>query len=194
MSANLGGLGNLFGGLQGCRNWFAVFTLPRHEKRVREHFCVREIENFLPLLHAKPQWKVESKKVLQLPLFSNYIFVRMGRNDRSSVLAVPGVLSIVGGGRESASVSDAYIEFLRDGLRHGRIEAHPYLTSGTKVRIHSGILAGTEGILLRQKNNCRVVLTLEMIMRSMKVEVQLEDIEPVDPVSRGDLYPVAHVA
>lgn len=179
---------------QSPRNWFAVFTLPRHEKRVQEHLSAREIEHFLPLLQAQRRWKDGSRRVLQLPLFSNYIFVRIGRQGRLPLLAVPGVLSIVGGGRESASVPESYIEFLRDGLRHGRIEAHPYLTSGSRVRIRSGIMAGTEGILLRQKGSFRVVLTLEMIMKSIRVEVQMQDIEPVDPASCGELSCVAYAA
>ncbi len=193
MSASLGYSDDNFRELQANRNWFAVFTVPRHEKRVQEHLCVREIENFLPLFQAQRRWKDGSKRMLQLPLFPNYIFVRIGRDVRSPVLAVPGVVSIVGGGRDSASVSESYIEFLREGLRQGRIEAHPYLTSGTRVRIRSGILAGMEGILLHHKNGFRVVLTLEMIMKSMRVEVQIEDIEPVDPAS-CDLSRLAHAA
>lgn len=194
MSAGFDHLDDASHTLQSPRNWFAVFTLPRHEKRVQEHLSAREIEHFLPLLQAQRRWKDGSKRVLQLPLFSNYIFVRIGRQGRLPLLAVPGVLSIVGGGRESASVPESYIEFLRDGLRHGRIEAHPYLTSGSRVRIRSGIMAGTEGILLRQKSSFRVVLTLEMIMKSIRVEVQMEDIEPVEPASCGELSCVAHAA
>jgi transcription antitermination factor NusG len=99
------------------------------------------------------------------------------------VLAIPGVISIVGGGRESLSVPDSYIHFLREGLRQGKIELHPYLTSGARVRIRSGVMAGMEGILLRKKNDFRVVLTLEMIMKSVKVEVEMDDIEPVGGTS-----------
>lgn len=127
-------------------------------------------------------------------LVSNYIFVRIGREGRSPVLGVPGVVSIVGGGRESATVSESYIEFLREELRHGKIEAHPYLTTGTRVRIRSGLLVGMEGILLHQKNSFRVALTLEMIMRSIRVEAQMDDIEPVNPVSCGNLSRTAHAA
>ncbi|MBZ5524603.1 MAG: hypothetical protein LAP21_20380 [Acidobacteriia bacterium] len=166
-----------------AKSWFAVFTAPRHEKRVEEHFRVRGIESFLPLCQMQRQWKDGSKGLLQLPLFSSYIFVRIGCGGRVPVLAIPGVISIVGGGRESSSIPDSYIHFLREGLRQGKITPHPYLASGTRVRIRSGVMAGMEGILLRNKNDFRVVLTLEMIMKSVRVEVEMDNIEPVGRAS-----------
>jgi transcription antitermination factor NusG len=172
-----------------AKNWFAVFTIPRHEKRVQEHFRVREIECFLPLFHAEHRWKDGSKHILQLPLFASYIFVRIDRAGRGSVLDVPGVISIVGSGRSSWSVPDAYISFLCEGLRQGRIEPHPCLTEGTRVRIRSGPMAGIEGVLLRTKNNFRVVVTLELIMKSVRVEVEMNDIEPIVPVSSSYRVP-----
>jgi transcription antitermination factor NusG len=177
-----------------ARNWFAVFTAPRHEKRVEEHFRARGIESFLPLGLMRRRWKDGSRGIVQIPFFPNYIFVRIGRGGRVPVLEVPGVLSIVGGGRESVSVPESYVHFLQQGLVRGKIEPHPYLTSGTKVRICSGMMAGMEGILLRKKNDFRVVLTLEMIMKSVKVEVQLDEIEPVGPASYAQLFEVAEIA
>src|SRR4051794_35950479 len=183
-------MGNIiqYGGFESdgpAKSWFAVFTVPRHEKRVEEHFRVREIESFLPL--APIGWKCRSKGVAELPLFPSYTFVRIGCGERVPVLSVPGVLSIVGGGRKSMSISDSYIHFLRKGLQEGKIEPHAYLESGTKVRIRSGAMAGMEGILLRKKNDFRVVLTLEMIMKSVKVEVELDNIELVGRSSNFDL-------
>jgi transcription antitermination factor NusG len=166
-------------GSEATKNWFAVFTVPRHEKRVEAHFCLREIENFLPLYQQSRQWKDGSKGMLQLPLFSSYIFVRIGRGGRGSVLRVPGVISIVGCGPRPLPVPDSYIHWLQEGVQKGKIEPHPYLTAGAKVRIRTGAMAGMEGVLLRRKNNFRVVLTLEMIMKSVTVEVDMKDLEPV---------------
>src|SRR6185437_8193418 len=132
------------------RNWFAVFTVPRHEKQVDGYLRVREIESFLPLIRVPRRWKDGSKGIVELPLFPSYTFVRIGCGERIPVLSVPGVLSIVGGGRKSMSISDSYIHFLRKGLQEGKIEPHAYLESGTKVRIRSGAMAGMEGILLRK--------------------------------------------
>lgn len=160
------------------KRWFAVFTAPRHEKRIDEYFRIREIERFLPLYQTPRKWKDGSKGTLQLPLFPRYIFARIGAGSRIPVLEVPGVISIVGDRRESLPIPDSYIHFLSEGLRQGKIEPYTYLTEGARVRIRSGIMAGLEGILLWKKNNFRVVLTIEMIMKSVMVEVDISDIEP----------------
>lgn len=131
---------------------------------------------------------------MEIPLFPNYIFVHVGRNGRVQVLGVPGVLSIVGGGKESTSVPESYIHCLQEGLRQRKIEPHPYLTAGAKVRIRCGVMAGMEGVLLRKKNNFRVVLTLQMIMKSIKVEVELNEIEPAYASHHVLLPEVAEVA
>ena len=177
-----------------AKTWVAVYTMPRHEKRVEEHFRVREIESFLPLYQTKCQWKNGSKRMLQLPLFSSYILVRIDRGGHLPVLAVPVVISIIGRRREGLPVSDSYIHFLREGLRQGKIEPHTYLTEGARVRIRFGVMAGMEGVLLRTKNNFRVVLTLEMIMRSITVEVETDDVEPVGLASSTRLYRLPAIA
>lgn len=169
------------GDLESAKSWFAVFTVPRHEKRVETHLGLREIENFLPLYNKQRQWKDGSKGVLQLPLFPNYVFVRIEHTGRLVVLKIPGVISIVGCGTQLWPVSDSYIHWLREGLQERKIEPYPYLAVGTTVRIRSGIMKGMEGVLLRRKDNIRVVLTVEAIMRSITVEVEMDDIEPVGP-------------
>jgi transcription antitermination factor NusG len=159
--------------------WFAVYTVTRHEKSVAHHLNLRTIENFVPLYQKQCQWRDGSKVMLQLPLFSSYLFVRINRSGRVPVLQVPGVRSIVGFGSQPSPIPDHYIDWLRDSLQQRKIEPYPYLAAGAKVRIRSGAMAGTEGILVRIKNDFRVVLTMEMINRSVAVEVTLKDIEPV---------------
>lgn len=163
--------------------WFAVYTTSRHEKRVAQHLTQREIEFYLPLYKADRKWSDGSRVTLDLPLFPGYLFVRIRRTERVRVLDVPGTLAVVGGtGREPAPLPDAAIDALRIGLHLRRAEPHPLLTVGQRARICSGALAGMEGIVLRKKNSCRVVLTLEHIQRSIAVEVDGGDLEPLDGV------------
>jgi transcription antitermination factor NusG len=160
--------------------WFAVYTTSRHEKRVAQHLGQREIEHFLPLYRSKRKWKDGSRVTLELPLFSGYVFVRIQRNERGRVLEVPGAVAVVTGtGGDLAAVPDATIEALRTGLRDSDAKPHPALTFGQRARICSGAFAGLHGIVVRQKNHCRVVLTLENIMRSFSVELAVEDLEPL---------------
>jgi transcription antitermination factor NusG len=159
--------------------WFAAYTSSRHEKRVALHFAEREIEAFLPLYATRHRWKNRCEVTVELPLFPNYVFVRMAKRERERVLEVPGVLSLVGAGRIPAPLPDFEIEALRNGVEGRKIEPHPYLVIGERVRITTGPMTGMEGVLLRKKNNFRVVLALDVIMRSVAVEVDAEDLEPV---------------
>jgi transcription antitermination factor NusG len=166
-----------------ARNWFAVYTAPRHEKRVASHFGQRHIECYLPLYQVSHRWKNRRTMELELPLFPGYIFVRIGASERIRVLEVPGVVSIVGG-REPVPLPEFEIESLRAGLHLRKSAPHPYLVVGERARIRTGALAGMEGVLIRKKNNLRVVLTLDMIMQSVAVEVDAGDLEPVEKSSR----------
>jgi len=158
--------------------WFAVYTTPRHEKHVSEILAERQIETFLPLYRANRQWKKSSPVVLDLPLFPTYVFVRIERKSRGVILGTPGVLSIVGSSKEAWPLPDLEIDALRSGLLERKIEPHPYLIMGERVRIMAGVMAGVEGVLVRKKSDLRVVLSLDTIMRSVAVEVNADDIEP----------------
>jgi transcription antitermination factor NusG len=158
--------------------WYAVFTLTRHEKRVHAQCEDRQIESFLPLYKVKHRWKNGCNVELQLPLFPSYSFVRIDPRVRVKVLQLPGVVSIVSSGRELLPLEDEYVHSLRDGLAVHRIEPHPGLTVGDRVRIKTGPMAGSEGVLERRKNELRVVLRLEMLARSVAVEVGADEVEP----------------
>jgi transcription antitermination factor NusG len=160
--------------------WYAAYTTPRHEKHVAELLVERDIETFLPLYRTVRQWKKSRPIRLELPLFPCYLFVRVRRSARGSVLSMPGVLSIVGSPKEPWPLPPFEIEALRFGAQMGKIEPHPYLKVGERVRIVTGSMAGVEGILVRKKNQFRFILTLDAIMRSVAVEVDADDLEPVD--------------
>lgn len=160
--------------------WFALYTASRHEKRVAQHLSQREIEFYLPLYKSARKWADGSRVTLDLPLFPGYLFVHIRRSERSRVLGVPGALSVVGGtGGEPAWLPDATIDALRSGLETRLARPHPLLTVGQRVRIRSGAFTGFEGIVVRNKNGLRVVLTVEHIMQSYAVEVAFEDLEPL---------------
>jgi transcription antitermination factor NusG len=159
--------------------WFAVFTKSHHEKKVSHQLKQQNIESFLPMYSQVHQWTNRRRVTVQLPLFPNYIFVRIDGRERGRVLRLPGVLSIVGRGYDPAPLPDFEIESLRSGLHLRKFEPHPFLVVGTRVRIKMGALEGMEGVLLRNKNNLRVVLTVALINRGVAIEVDADDVEPV---------------
>jgi transcription antitermination factor NusG len=160
--------------------WFAIYTLPRHEKRVAQYLTQRGIEHYLPLYHPRRRWSDGSIVTLDLPLFPGYLFVRTDRSARVQVLRVPGVLAFVcGTGRQPTPLPEAEIVALQSGLPLRHAEPHPLLIVGQRTRIRCGPLAGMEGVVVRKKNNLRVVLTLDLIQQSVVVEVDGEELESV---------------
>jgi transcription antitermination factor NusG len=159
------------------RRWFAVYTTCRHEKRVVQHLEQRQIEHFLPLYRTQHRWKDGSRVMVDLPLFPGYVFVRIDSGNRVGVLAVPGVVSMIGTASRPAPLPDFEVEKLRTGLDPMRAEPHPLVTVGQHVRIKTGALAGVEGIVIRKKSGIRVVLTLSLLMQSIAIEVDGDDVE-----------------
>jgi len=161
------------------RQWFAAYTTSCHEKSVVEHCHVRDIDCFLPTYRSARRWKNGCTVNLERPLFPGYVFVRVNLTHRVRVLEVPGVVSIVGAARQPTPLPDADVEALRNGIHLLDAEPHSYLRAGDRVKIRKGPLAGMTGILVRKKNNLRVVLTLELIMKSISVEVDEQHVELV---------------
>ncbi len=158
--------------------WYAARTKSRHEKKVAEHLAGKGITSFLPLYRAQHRWKDRVAKV-DLPLFPGYIFVQFPLKERLKVLEIPGVANLVSFKGEPAPLPDQEIETLRQGLSADvYAEPHPYLKVGRRVRIKGGPLRGLEGILERKKEDSfRVVISIDLIMRSVLVEVAMADVE-----------------
>jgi len=161
------------------QRWYAAYTSANHEKRVAEQLDVRAVEHFLPSYASVRQWK-DRRVTLQMPLFPGYVFVRMALRDRLQVQQVPGVAHLVGFDGTPAALPDEEIEALRASLESGvRAEPHPYLAAGRRVRLKSGPLTGMQGILVRRQGNFRVVISIELIQRSLVVHVDAADVETV---------------
>jgi transcription antitermination factor NusG len=166
--------------LQYCEaRWYAAYTNANHEKRVAIQLKERAVENFLPLYESVRRWKDRRMK-LQLPLFPGYVFVRLALRDRLQVLQLPGVAKLVGFNGTPAELPREEMEALRASLADGvRAEPHPFLKIGRRVRVKVGSLAGLEGILIRKKNGARFVMSLDPIMRSVAVEIDMAELESV---------------
>jgi transcription antitermination factor NusG len=157
-------------------NWYVVCTMPRHEKQVAAQLNGRSIENFLPLYEEVHRWKDRRMKVL-LPLFPGYVFVRVPLMKRLGVQMVPGVLRFVGFGGPPVALESAEMERLRAGLTMLHAEPHPFLKIGQKVRVKCGPLAGVEGILEQYRGRFRVILSMDLIQKSVAVEVDMADLQ-----------------
>jgi transcription antitermination factor NusG len=164
----------------GQHQWYAVRTAAGREKAVSAQFQHKGFEDFLPLYKTRRQWS-DRQKELELPLFPGYIFCRFDFSNRLPILITPGVKLIVGYGKIPAPVSEAEIDSLRRAVASGaQTMPCPYLSIGQRVRVREGSLAGVEGILLQIKNSWRIVLSVELLRRSVAVELDRGAIAPLD--------------
>jgi len=158
------------------QHWYAAYTCANHEKQVAAQLDVRAVEHFLPLYSSVRRWK-DRRVTLELPLFPGYVFIRLALQDRLRVLEIPSVVRLVGFNGQPTALPDKEMEILRAGLGQSlRAEPHPLLTVGRRVRINGGPFAGLEGVMQRKKSSVRVVVTLELIQRSVAVDVDVADV------------------
>jgi transcription antitermination factor NusG len=159
--------------------WYAASIRSRHEKSVAKKLELKSVETFVPLYETVRRWRNGHHRV-QLPLFTGYAFVRIALRDRLHILKVPGVARLVGFGGMPAPLPDGDIERLRQALASGtKVEPHPFLTAGRRVRVTAGPLAGAEGTIVRRRGILRMVLSVDLIQRSILVEVEANSLEPV---------------
>jgi transcription antitermination factor NusG len=136
-------------------------------------------EVFLPLYESMRRWK-DRRKLLSLPLFPCYVFLRGVLDRRLPVLTTPGVHMIISRGERIATIPEEEIEAIRRTLEgQFRVEPHPFLRCGERVRVVRGSLEGVEGVLTRKKNLYRLVLSVEMLAQSVAVEIDALDVVPV---------------
>jgi transcription antitermination factor NusG len=159
-------------------NWYAASTRANHEKNAAEHLAARSVEHFLPLYESVRRWK-DRRVRLQMPLFPGYVFVRISLRERLRVLQIPSVASLVSFNGIPAALSETEIETLKASLELGiQVVPHPYLNVGRRVRVAAGPLEGLEGIVIRKKNSLRFVISLDLIQRSVVVELDQADLGP----------------
>lgn len=151
--------------------WFAIQTLSRHEKVVRSHLDMRNVENFLPTMRQVSQW-TDRKKEIEVPLFAGYCFARFSLSDRLPVLQSKGVVRVVGSAGRPEPIPDEEIESLRKLINSpSDYDCCPYLREGMLVKVIRGPLLGIKGRLVREAKPCRLVLGISLIQRAVTIEI-----------------------
>jgi len=155
------------------RVWLAVQTWPRYEKKVTVELIEKSIEVFLPLQASVHEWS-DRRRIVQIPLFPNYVFVRIPEqlDSRIPVLRTKGVTNFVGSTSAGTPISECEIESVRIVLQRGiPYEGHPYLGIGERVRIRGGSLDGIEGILVGKNQDLSLVVSINILQRALAVRV-----------------------
>jgi len=157
-------------------SWYVLHTKHQHEKSVTNVLAEKGFEVFCPTYAEVHRWK-DRRKEVTLPLFPGYLFFANGLERKVDLLSTPGVCAIVSFGNTPALVPPSEIEAIQLAMVSSRVMGpHPFLKEGDKVRLRAGPLAGIEGILQRRKEGYRLVLSIELLGRSVAVEVEQSDI------------------
>jgi transcription antitermination factor NusG len=152
--------------------WFALRVKSHFEKAVASAAHQKGFEEFLPLYRNDQRWSDRSKSV-ELPVFPGYVFCRLEPEQRFPLLTIPGVLHMIGLGKNPVPIEDTEIAAIRSVVRHRlRVEPWPLVEAGKQVRLGSGPLGGIKGFLIEDKNPHRIVVNLPALKRAVAVNIQ----------------------
>jgi transcription antitermination factor NusG len=164
--------------------WYAVRVRSNYEKVTGQHLRLRGYEEFSPLYKVESKWS-DRKKIVERSLFPGYVFSRFDAQDRLPVLQAPGVVGVVGFNGPCA-IPDDEVENVRQLVRSGlMVSPWPYLREGQLVMLEQGPLTGLEGIVLETKGQLRIVVSVNLLQRSVSTEI---DRAWVRPLSQSHSY------
>lgn len=156
--------------------WFAVQVIPQHEQKVSVQLRQKGQEVFLPMLPVRRQWS-DRTKLSEQPLFPGYVFCRIERSSFGLILGTQGVYRIISFGGKAYPLSDDEILCLRQVVNSGRsISTIPYFSVGQKVQVIGGPLSGITGIVARLKGQDRLVISVDLLMRSIAVDIGMPEL------------------
>ena len=147
------------------------------------HLHERGLEEFNPSYLVERQWSDRIRRILR-PLFPGYVFCRININDRMPALTVPGVVGLVGIGKKPVSIPETEVEWIRTMVRSGlAVSPWPFLKEGDPVLIERGPLSGLEGLLLKVKRKSRIVVSIDLLQRSVSAEIDISWVRPLQKLS-----------
>jgi transcription antitermination factor NusG len=174
------------------RQWFAMRVRTNYEKTFSRAIESRGFDFFLPTYQKTRAWSDRIKQIHQ-PLFPGYVFCLLNLQERAPALLAPGAMRFVGIGRNPIAIPEAEIESLRTLINSFQVKPWPFLRLGQKVRIEKGPLAGVEGVIESFRSGYRIVVSIELLQRSVTAELEghwlaplIEAIERLPRRSRPD--------
>jgi transcription antitermination factor NusG len=168
------------GGARFQSAWYALYTKHQHEKNSVRLLCNKGFETLLPLYTSTRRWR-DRTKIISVPLFPCYVFVKTDISRRLDLLNTPGIHSVVSSAGTPVSIPSDEIEAIRRAVESGAdVEPHPILQCGEEVRVVNGSLAGIQGKLLRKKNENRLVVSIEILGQAAAVEIDIRNVQRVN--------------
>ncbi|MBN1779751.1 UpxY family transcription antiterminator [bacterium] len=161
-------------------HWYALYTKPRHEKKVEKELVKKQIGCYLPMRKTLRQWS-DRRKWVEEPLFRSYIFIQGDNALRYRAVQTPGVVRAVMFQGRLAVVRDEEIDWIRRILcETDDVEAVPQLLIGEEVEVRSGPLIGLRGRLTQFQGEQRLVIDVPSIRQAVRISVDVRDIQKVN--------------
>jgi len=163
--------------------WYAIYCKSRHERQVNQRLVALGVETFLADYTTRVHWGARVRSV-QKNLLPGYLLVRLGPvwQRYHEILQIPGVVKFVGNiWPNLSSIPHEQIASLQVMLGSQLVFTEiAYLSAGDEVEVVAGPLAGIYGRVLSRKNrNCRVFISVDLLKRSIQVEVDPALLAPV---------------
>jgi transcription antitermination factor NusG len=159
--------------------WFALKVRSCHENTASLALKSRGFTEFMPTCSVRRRWSDRFKDI-DVPLFPGYVFCRFNPKNKLPVLNLPGVTGVVSFGQGPHPLDESEIDRIRTLVESGLpVQPWPYLHVGERVRIGSGALSGLEGVLVQVKNEFRLVVSLNLLQRSVAVEVDSDRVHSI---------------
>ena len=161
--------------------WYAIRVRSNRERVAADALHGRNLEVCLPMYREHRNSRNKARLV-ELPLFSGYVFSRFDARDRLPILTVPGVVHIVGFGKDPQPIDPREMASVF-ALVQTRLPAipHPYLNVGNRVQLRFGPLRGVEGVVLAHKDETKLVMSVSLLQRSIAVDVEREWVDGLLP-------------
>lgn len=173
--------------------WYALQVRQRQEQAASSVLESQGIETLLPAYTVTKRWS-DRLKTARAPLFPGYMFCRMNPNSKLAVLQAPGVISIVGIGRNPVAIPDAEVDSVRRIVDSPLVSRPwPFLRTGQMVRIEDGPLRGIEGLVVDFGRDCSLVVSISLLQRSVAVTVQRAWVRPAGFHGGGRIHPELEV-
>src|ERR1035438_7553614 len=168
-------------------SWLALVVRSRHEKSVKTILDSKGYRTALPLVRCIHKRRTGSGWDSQKPLIAGYVFAARDRENPFRMVTTPGVVLIVSFGSEPATIPAAEIEALERIAASGLpVAACGSPRIGDRVELIAGPLTGVQGIVLRHGKTTRLVVGVELLQRSVMVEIDGAWAVPLRPLGRSE--------
>jgi len=163
------------------RAWYAVYTNSRAEKRVSDRLSELGIETFLPLQKTLRQWS-DRKKLIEKPLISSYVFVRIIPKEYFVVRKIDGIVKFIMIEAKPVPIPDAQIKNLRilcGSDAEVELSTDVY-AQGDMVEVTVGSLTGLRGELIRVGRKHKVVIRIIQPGMNLTVDIKTNAIRKLE--------------